>query len=245
MAESAPTASAPFVTAINVPPFSVSPVGDVARIGYQVTGFGPALNVALVGAPVVVNVNLDLIDDEVAIGGPTAGAPPGTRALYQGRADLLDSVIECIPRVVGDQTTLLGKVEDTAALDADVGVPAYRVRRDAPAANAADGDYIPSIADASGASWERELKPDTVPLGTAIPVALVEISLGAANADRFTVTFFNNSTNTVYIGPTGVLVANGMPLLRGASITLEATIEWFAIAAVAGPSDVRVLEQSY
>jgi len=83
-----------------------------------------------------------------------------------------------------------------------------------------------------------------VPLGTSITVALVEISLGAPNLDRFTVTFFNNSTNTVYIGPTGVLVANGMPLLRGASITLEATIEWFAISAAAG-NDVRVLEQSY
>jgi hypothetical protein len=97
MAESAPTGFAPFVTAINVPPFSISPVGDVARIGYQVTGFGPALNVALVGAPVVVNVNLDLIDDEVAIGGPDVG---GTRRLFQGLEDTGtgQNVLEVVPR---------------------------------------------------------------------------------------------------------------------------------------------------
>jgi hypothetical protein len=148
-------------------------------------------------------------------------------------------------RVGGSGPTHLGKAEDVAAADADVGVPAYLVRRDAPAANAADGDYMPSIGDAAGATWIRERKPDTVPLGTAIAVVAAQITTGAANADRFTVTFFNNSVNTIFIGPTGVTIANGMPLLRGASITLEATIEWFAIASVAGPSDLRVLEQSY
>jgi hypothetical protein len=229
---------------VNLPPVVPSPV--TAQIGFLATASGPAMLVAITGAPVVVAVDLDLADDEVAIGGPTAAAPPGTRALFRGQ-DNGDgtNTQETMPRLVGPQALALGKAEDTPAADGDAGVPAYLVRRDAPAANAADGDYMPSIGDAAGATWIRERKPGTVPLGTAVNVALVEISLGAANADRFTVTFFNNGTNTVYIGPTGVLVANGMPLLRGASITLEATIEWFAIAAVAGPTEVRVLEQSY
>lgn len=78
MGESLPTGGAPFVTAVNEPPFAVGPIGDVSRIGFLLTASGPALNVALVGAPIVVIVDLDLADDEVAIGGPDAG---GTRRL--------------------------------------------------------------------------------------------------------------------------------------------------------------------
>jgi hypothetical protein len=234
------------VTCLNA--FPVVPANETASIGFVATAAGPAMLVAITGAPVVVVVDLELADDEVAVGGPIlgGGGPAGTRLLFRGRDNGdVTATQEVVPTLVGAQALALGKVEDTPAADADVGVPAYLVRRDAPAANAADGDYMPSIGDAAGAAWIRERKPTTVPLGTAIAVVAAEISLGAANADRFTVTFFNNSTNTVFIGPTGVLVANGMVLLRGASITLEATIEWFAIAAVAGPSDVRVLEQSY
>jgi hypothetical protein len=226
-------------------------VGLPLRVATVPTALGPALvvNASFTGT---IEVNLDLANDEVAIGGPDA---VGTRRLFRGvdNGDGTNTMevsasgtVAVGPTVTpGTGAANLGKAEDAVAANGDVGVMALSVRRDTPAANAADGDYAPQILDAVGATWIRERKPDTVPLGTAVNVALVQISLGAANADRFTVTFFNNGTNTVYIGPTGVLVANGMPLLRGASITLEATIEWFAIAAVAGPTEVRVLEQSY
>jgi len=54
----------------------------VERIGWAMTASGPALLVALAGAPIVINVNLDLADDEVAIGGPDSG---GNRRLFRGR----------------------------------------------------------------------------------------------------------------------------------------------------------------
>ena len=217
-------------------------VGGPLRVAVVPSALGPALvvNASFTGT---IEVNLDLANDEVAIGGPDAG---GTRRLFQGRdTGGGQNVQEQVPVLLGVQALAVGKADDTAFVGSDVGVPTLLVKRGTPASAQADGDYMPQTGDDLGATWIRERKPISVPLGTSIAVTAAQISLGAANAARFTVTFFNNSVNTVYIGPTGVLVANGMPLLRGASITLEATIEWFAIASVAGPSDVRVLEQSY
>ena len=56
----------------------------VERIGWAMTASGPALLVSIVGAPIVIAVNLDLADDEVAIGGPDAA---GTRRLFRGRTN--------------------------------------------------------------------------------------------------------------------------------------------------------------
>lgn len=60
--------------------FNPSAFGGPAtgRIGFEATGSGNALLVSLASGSVTLNVNLDLSDDEVAIGGPDAG---GTRRL--------------------------------------------------------------------------------------------------------------------------------------------------------------------
>jgi hypothetical protein len=134
------------VTATNQPPVVPSP--ETAEIGFLSTASGPALLVALTGAPIVVAVNLDLADDEVAIGGPDSG---GTRRLFQGRVEGANNVIENVPRMIGAQADALGKAEDTAAAGGDVGVPAYSVRRDSDAVvGVADGDYTPLHTNATG-----------------------------------------------------------------------------------------------
>lgn len=47
------------------------PNGSEATIGFEITAAGPALFVSIQGVgPIVIAVNLDLADDEVAIGGP-------------------------------------------------------------------------------------------------------------------------------------------------------------------------------
>lgn len=51
---------------------------------------------------------------------------------------------------IGSGASDIGKAEDAAAQGGDVGVPAMAVRRDAPAANAADGDYVNLITDDLG-----------------------------------------------------------------------------------------------
>lgn len=129
----------------NPVPFPGSP--DAQPIGFIVTGTGNALQVAITGAPIVIDVNLDLADDEVAIGGPDSG---GTRRLFQGRVEGANNLIETVPRMIGAQADALGKAEDTAAVAADVGVPAWAVRRDADGPQAGDGDYTELQVDATG-----------------------------------------------------------------------------------------------
>ena len=73
-----PLDGTPIVQAFNPPGLSVAPDGDIATIGFAITATGNALLVSIAGAPIIINVNLDLADDEVAIGGPDAG---GTRRL--------------------------------------------------------------------------------------------------------------------------------------------------------------------
>jgi hypothetical protein len=74
--------------------------GAEARIGWAVTASGNALLVSVAGAPIVINVNLDLADDEVAIGGPDVG---GTRRLAQFLEDTGtgQNVLEVVPRQSG------------------------------------------------------------------------------------------------------------------------------------------------
>lgn len=63
-------------------------------------------------------------------------------------------------------------------------------------------------------------------------------------ADPVPVAIWNNdSTNTIYIGGSGVTTGNGWPVLKGTGITMRlvASDPVYAIAGVAGPLDVRVL----
>ncbi|MDP3910547.1 MAG: hypothetical protein Q8Q14_09140 [Gemmatimonadales bacterium] len=142
-----PTRS-PILMAHNPPPFSVDPAGDIETIGFLLTASGNALLVALVGAPIVVSVNLDCADDEVQTCSEDSA---GTRRENQGRADGARNVPETMPRLVGAQGDALGKVEDTAAAADDVGVPALAVRQDVPESLVdTDGDYANLQVDATG-----------------------------------------------------------------------------------------------
>ena len=142
-----PLAGSPILQAFNPFPLSVNPAGDVEAIGFAVTAFGNALLTSIVGAPIVLVVDLDLANDEVAIGGPDSA---DVRQLFQGRADGTKNVIETVPRLIGAQADALGKAEDTAHVTGDVGVPALAVRNDAGGAFGDDGDYTPLQTDAAG-----------------------------------------------------------------------------------------------
>lgn len=129
------------------PALIAPPIGVEGVIGFDVTALGNALLVSISGAPIVVNVNLDLADDEVAVGGPDSA---GTRRLWQGRVDGANNIQESVSILVGAQTLTLGKAEDTPHVGGDVGVMLLGVRNDALTALAADGDYIPLMTNATG-----------------------------------------------------------------------------------------------
>ena len=222
------------------------------------TGSGNALVTSAVFTGVL-EVNLDLANDEVCIGTEIDTGPAGTRALNQGRLDGTGNAVpETVPRLIGLQTSALGKVEDTAAAGADVGVAAYRVREDAPlaATTDTDGDYQPSKSDDVGADWVRERKPTTLtpPTHANVIGAAAAVQIVAANDNRHSVIIRNlNAAGDVgWIGADATLTqANGMPLepppggaTAGESITLETTDAIFGFFQT-NTGDFAVLEQTY
>lgn len=64
---------------------------------------------------------------------------------------------------------------------------------------------------------------------------------GAPGVGRIAITFVNSGTATVFYGPAGVTVANGMPLPAGSSATLEMTAALYAIGA-SGTNVIAVQE---
>jgi hypothetical protein len=129
------------------PPAIAPPIGAEGIIGFDVTALGNAMLVSISGAPIVVNVNLDLADDEVAIGGPDSG---GTRRLFQGRVDGANNIQEMVPVLTGAQALALGKVSATAFAGGDVGQMTLGVRLDAGGPLTADLSYHPLLMDAEG-----------------------------------------------------------------------------------------------
>ncbi len=110
-----------FVLCFNPSPPGVAP-GEQALIGWQLTGLGNAMLVSLAGAPVVVAVNLDLADDEVAIGGPDLA---GTRRLFRG-IDNGDGTNQLETKPTAGATGVVGQVAVTAADTAVVAANASR-----------------------------------------------------------------------------------------------------------------------
>lgn len=90
----------------------------------------------------------------------------GDETLVGADANGLDVDVTRI--VPGTGATSLGKAEDAVAGSGDTGVMALAVRRDTPAADAADGDYVPLHTDSSGR------------LRTAIAVGTTAADLGKA-----------------------------------------------------------------
>lgn len=171
------------IVCFNAFPIAPGVQGEEAVIGFETTALGPAMLVSLSGAPIVVAVNLDLADDEVAVGGPIlgGGGPGGTRQLFRGR-DLGDSTSaqEVVP-VLADAQALSGlKAEDTAFADGDVGAMALAVRRDADAPDAADGDYTPLHTDASGFLKTTGAISGTVAVGPTVTPGTGAANLGKA-----------------------------------------------------------------
>lgn len=159
--------------------------GAALRVATVPSALGPAL-VTSASFTGTLEVNLDLANDEVAIGGPDAAT---TRRLFQGRADGPNNVQETVPRLVGAQGDALGKAEDSVHASGDVGIMALAVRNDAGTAIAADGDYIPLTTDATGqlrtsASFtgtievNLDLADDEVMIGTLDPVAGRQLTKG-------------------------------------------------------------------
>lgn len=89
----------------------------------------------------------------------------------------------------GTAAANLGKAEDAAHASGDTGVMALAVRRDTPAALAADGDYLPVIVDAEGRLWARataagDVAHDAADSGNPMKVGgKAETTLPAAVAD--------------------------------------------------------------
>lgn len=154
------------------------PVGEEASIGWEATASGPALLVSVVGAgPIVIAVDLDLADDEVAIGGPDSG---GTRRLFQGRVDGANNIVETVPVLAGAQALALGKAEDTLHVTGDVGVMALAVRNDALTPLGADLDYLPLMVNASGALVTTATVSGTVAVGPTVTPGTGATNLGKA-----------------------------------------------------------------
>lgn len=99
------------LSAFNPPPIAVDP-GAEARIGWLATASGNALLVALAGAPVVVVVDLDLANDEVAIGGPDAA---GVRRLFRGVNNADGAGTNTLEVTDAGSTGLVGRVAITPA----------------------------------------------------------------------------------------------------------------------------------
>jgi len=77
---------------------------------------------------------------------------------------------------------------------------------------------------------------------TAAPTASAAQCL-AANASRKTAVIYNNGSQTVYLGGSGsVTTSNGLPLLVGASVEDDTSVDaWFAVTA-SGTGDLRIVE---
>ncbi len=134
-----------FVLAFNPPPIAADP-GVAARIGWAATALGNALLVTIAGVgPIVVAVNLDLADDEVAIGGPDAG---GTRRLFRG-IDNGDGTNQLETKPTAGSTGSVGQVAVTAADTAVVAASA--TRREILLWNIGSRDVDVFLAGAAGA----------------------------------------------------------------------------------------------
>ena len=81
------------------------------------------------------------------------------------------------------------------------------------------------------------------PAVDSVAVGMAAVQIVGVNTARRQVTFKNNGGGTVYIGPAGVTVADGMPLepTEGYS-TDKSAAAFYAIAAADG-GEVRVLEE--
>lgn len=83
----------------------------------------------------------------------------------------------------------------------------------------------------------------TGPTVTAVTCATSATAAPASTlSGRVTVTLYNNSSSTIYIGPSTVTTSNGLPLLPGASFTDNVEDTPYYCRVSSGTAELRVLE---
>lgn len=91
------------------------------------------------------------------------------------------------------------------------------------------------------------IKPNVIAADTYVVanvvVAVTETALLTANNLRVEAVMFNNGANTIFVGPTGVSIGTGLPVVAGAAFSLDGQTALFGIVAAATePMRTFVLE---
>jgi len=84
------------------------------------------------------------------------------------------------------------------------------------------------------------IKADTY-TASAVTVANTETALLSKDPERVEAVLYNNGANTIFVGPTGVTIATGLPVAAGASLTLNGQAALFGIVAAA-TEEMRVFD---
>lgn len=90
------------------------------------------------------------------------------------------------------------------------------------------------------------LKPNVLKIDTYLVSAVsVDTTAGgteilAKNNLRAEAVLFNNGANTIFVGPSGVTTATGLPMAAGAAFTLQGQAALFGIVAAAS-EEMRLL----
>jgi len=175
-------------------------------------------------------------------------------------AEALLTTIDADTGVIASDTTsidatltALSKAEDSVHGSGDQGIMALGVRNDAETPLAADGDYIPFMMDSNGALLVASPMQDDALAETAIANAVntldgastAEDVVTAPLASRKYLWIYNNDNRDIFIGQSGVAVADGFPLPPDGWMELRigalVDIEW--ISTKAG-HNIRTLELS-
>jgi hypothetical protein len=234
-----PTPQESLVVCFNPVPFAAAP-GAEAMIGWLATASGNAMLVAIAGAPIVISINLDLADDEVAIGGPDSA---GVRRLFQGRVDGANNIQESVPVLTGAQTLTLGKAEDTPHVSGDVGVFMLAVLQSAMGPMGAPGDYVGLTVDDFNRLYIAD-KGQSTPAIAVVAVAAASVLLIASSTTRRAVTIQNRGPGPLYIAPGTPATTAHFLLANGESKTFRDTPVslWNGISNAAGASAVIITE---
>jgi len=173
--------------------------------------------------------------------------------------DLLTTIDADTDTIAGDTTsidatlTALSKAEDSVHGSGDQGIMALGVRNDAETPLAANGDYIPFMMDASGALLTISPMQDDALAETAIAndvntldvASTAEDVVTAPLTDRKYLWIYNNDNRDIFIGGSGVAVADGFPLPPDGWMELRigaaVDIEWISTKA---SHEIRTLEIS-
>lgn len=148
-------------------------------------------------------------------------------------------------RVVGTLAINGQYAEDSAAVNADIGLSVLGVRKDALSTNvSADGDYATPIMWSEGSLKVVDIPNIAAPVA-AITITTTETSLGSPIAQRRSQLIQNRGNQAIFVGPTGVTPSTGIEIPKGASMQLDfgPAVTFFAITSTA-TADVRVMQMA-